>query len=219
MKTLHKFGGIAAFYMAFAHLVGIVLFLVVLDYASIIDPMQKLALNVEKQGIVMATNLLMYVIFGFALITMVLALRDRLQNGSPSLVQAAAVIGIIWAGSLIASGMVANAGLMMIAPLYAREPSQAMLIWQGIETVANGLGNANGEILGGTFTLLISLAGFRTKQLPRNLNIFGMIFGLVGIISIIPMLNGIVGIFGLGQIIWFVCLGVVLFRNKTVKSE
>ena len=31
MKTLQKFGGIAALYMAAAHLIGIVIFIVVLD--------------------------------------------------------------------------------------------------------------------------------------------------------------------------------------------
>ncbi|HLO17132.1 MAG TPA: hypothetical protein VK206_20020 [Anaerolineales bacterium] len=64
MKTLQKFGGFAALYMALAHLIGIVIFLVILDYLSITNPAQKVALNVEKQTIVFSTNLLMYVFFG-----------------------------------------------------------------------------------------------------------------------------------------------------------
>ena len=56
--------------------------------------------------------------------------------------QVATVIGIIWAGSLIASGMVANAGIAPVVALYAKDPAQAALTWQGIESVANGLGNA-----------------------------------------------------------------------------
>ena len=43
-KTLQKFGGFAALYLAVAYLIGIVLFLVVLDYPSITDPAQKVAL-------------------------------------------------------------------------------------------------------------------------------------------------------------------------------
>ena len=134
--------------------------------------------------------------------------------------QAAAVVGVIWAGSLIASGMVANAGLAMVVPLYAKDPAQAALTWQQIEAVTGGLGNANGEILGGTLTLLVSLAALRTKGFPKALNILGLVVGTVGIITIIPALNALVGIFGIGQIIWFVWLWILLLRgiwNKEVK--
>ena len=218
MKPLQKFGGIAALYMAAAHLIGIVIFLVILDYLSITDPAQKVALNIEKQTVVFSTNLLMYVFFGFALIVLSLALYDRMRSGAPALMQAAAVIGIIWAGSLIASGMVANAGLAAIVPLYAKDPAQAALTWQGIEAVAGGLGNANGEILGGPLTLLVSLAALRTGGLPKGLNILGVLVGVVGIITIIPALNALTGVFGLGQIIWFIWLGITLLRNNPSRA-
>lgn len=129
--------------------------------------------------------------------------------------QAATAIGIIWAGSLIASGMVANAGLAVIVPLYAQDPAQAALTWQGIEAAAHGLGDANGEILGGPLTLLVSLAALRTGGLPRGLNMLGLLVGAAGILSILPDLTEImVGIFSLGQIIWFIWLGIVLLRNS-----
>ena len=110
MKTLQKFGGIAALYMALAHMMGLIIFIVILDYISITDLAQKVAMNVDNQAVVYSTNLLMYVFFGFFLIVLSLALYDRLKAGAPALMQVATVIGIIWAGSLIASGMVANAG-------------------------------------------------------------------------------------------------------------
>jgi hypothetical protein len=217
-NTLQKYGGFAAIYMAVAHMIGIVIFLVVLDYPSITDPAQKVALNVDQQMIVFSTNLLMYVFFGFALITLALALYDRLKSGAPALMQAATVVGVIWAGSLIASGMVANAGLATIVPLYAKDPAQAALTWQGIEAVTGGLGNANGEILGGTLTLLVSLAALRTKGFPKALNILGLVIGTVGIFTIIPALNALVGIFGVGQMIWLVWLGTLLIRGTWVKA-
>jgi len=93
------------------------------------------------------------------------------------------------------------------------------LTWQGIESVANGLGNANGEILGGLWVLLVSLAALRAGGLPKGLNILGLLVGAVGIISLIPGLTeGMVGIFGLGQIIWFVWLGIVLLRNNPSRA-
>jgi hypothetical protein len=213
MKNIHKFGGIAALYMAIAHLIGIVIFLVVLDYPSMTDLAQKVALNVEKQTIVFSTNLLMYVFFGFALIVLALALYDRLKAGAMALMQVATAIGIIWAGSLIASGMVSNAGLAAIVPLFAQDPAQAALTWQGIEAVTNGLGNANGEILGGMWVLLVSLTALRIGGLPKALNILGLVVGAVGILTLIPALNALVGLFGVGQIVWFVWLGIVLLRS------
>jgi len=218
MKTLQKFGGFAALYLAAAYLIGMTIFLVVLDYTSITDPAQKVALLVELQMVTYSTNLLMYVFFGVFLIILSLALYDRLKSGAPAIMQVATAIGIIWAGSLIASGMVANAGIAPVVALYAKDPAQAALTWQGIETVANGLSNVNGEILGGLWALLVSLAALRTGGLPKSLNILGLVVGAVGIVSLIPALNALTGIFGLGQIIWFVWLGIVLLSSNSSRA-
>jgi hypothetical protein len=219
MKTLQKFGGFAALYLAAAYLIGIILFIVVLDYLSITDPVQKVALNVDKQMVIFSTNLLMYVFFGLFLIILSLALYDRLKGDAPAIMQVATAIGIIWAGSLIVSGMVANAGLDAIVPLYAKDPAQAALTWQGIEAVSHGLGFGNGDILGGLLTLLVSLAALRAGGLPRGLNILGMLAGAIGIISIVPGLSEMMGgIFGLVSIIWFVWLGIVMLRWSPVPA-
>jgi hypothetical protein len=220
MKTLQKFGGLAGLYMAVAHLIGIVIFLVVLDYPSITDPAQKVALLVEKQMVIFSTNLLLYVFFGVFLIVLSLALYERLKSGAPALMQVGTLIGIIWAGSLIASGMVSNAGIDPVVALYAKDPAQAALSWQGIESVANGLGNANGEILGGLWALLVSLAALRAGGLPWGMNILGLLVGAVGIISMIPGLTDLlIGVFGLSQIIWFIWLGIVLLQSSRSASR
>ncbi len=216
MKTLQKFGGFAALYLAVSYLIGMVIFLAVLDYPSISDPAQKVSLLVEKQAVIFSTNLLMYVFFGVFLIVLSMALYERLKPGAPAMMQVATAIGIIWAGSLIASGMVSNAGLAPAVVLYTKDPGQAALTWQGIESVANGLGNANGEILGGLLTLLVSLAALRAAGLPKSLNILGLWVGATGIISLIPGLTEpMTGVFGLSQIIWFAWLGMVLLRSKS----
>ncbi len=214
MKTLHKFGGFAALYLAVAYLIGMTIFLVVLDYPSITDLDQKVALLVEMQMVTFSTNLLMYVFFGVFLIVLSLALFDRLKSSAPAIMQVATVIGIIWAGSLIASGMVANAGIAPVVALYAKDPAQAALTWQGFETVASGLGNGNGEILGGLWALLVSVAALRADGLPKGLNFLGLLVGTVGIITILPGLFDLVGVFALSQIVWFVWLGIVLLRSN-----
>ena len=67
-----------------AYLIGMVIFLVVLDYPGITDPAQKVALIVDKQMVIFSTNLLMYVFFGVFLIVLSLALYDRLKSGAPA---------------------------------------------------------------------------------------------------------------------------------------
>lgn len=214
MKSLQKFGGFAALYLAIAYLIGIVLFLVVLDYPSITDPAQKVALLVEKPMVIFSTNLLLYVFFGVFLIILLLALYERLKFDAPALMQVAAAIGLIWAGSLIASGMVANAGIAPVVALYVKDPAQAALTWQAIESVASGLSNGNGEILGGLMTLLVSLAALRASGLPRGLNRLGLLVGALGILSIFPGLTDLTGAFGLGQMVWFVRLGMGMLRSN-----
>jgi hypothetical protein len=215
MKTLQKSGGFAALYLAVAYLIGMLTFLVVLDYPGITDPAQKVDLLIDKPMVIFSTNLLMYVFFGVFLVVLSLALYDRLKTGAPAMMQAATTLGIIWAGSLVAGGMVSNAGIDPTVALYATDPAQAALSWQGIETVASGLGNGNGEILGGLFTLLVSLAALRAGGLPRGLSFLGLLVGAAGILSLIPALTGVLtGVFGLSQMAWFLWLGIVLLRGR-----
>jgi hypothetical protein len=114
--------------------------------------------------------------------------------------------------------MVANAGIAPALALYAQDPAQAALTWQGFEIVASGLGNGNGEILGGVWTLLICLAALRGGGLPKALNFLGLLVGSVGIVSILPGLTDLVGVFGLSQIIWFIWVGIILLRRQPVQA-
>lgn len=219
MKTLQKFGAFSALYMAVAYLIGMVIFLAVLNYPSITDPAQKVTLLVEKQMIIFSTNLLMYVFTGVFLVVLALALHERLRQAAPALMQVATAIGLIWAGSLVASGMVSNAGIKPVIALYATDPAQAAITWQGIEAVTGGLGNGNGEILGGLWTLLVSLAALRAGGLSKGLNILGLFAGTVGIFSLIPRLTDLIGAFGLCQMVWFVWLAIVLLRGNPGTAE
>lgn len=129
--------------------------------------------------------------------------------------QVATALGIIWAGSLIASRMVANAGIAPVTALYAVDPTQAAVTWLGIETVANGLGNGNGEILGGLWALLVSLAALRTGALPKGLGLWGLPVGTLGILSLLPSLTAaLTSLFGVVATVWYIWLGVVLLQGN-----
>lgn len=218
MKS-QKLSGFAAFYLAASYIIGIVIFLVVLDYPSITDPAQKVSLLIEQQGVIFWTNLLMYVFFGIILIPLALALYDLVKTETPALAKVATITGIIWAGSLVASGMISNAGIAPVVDLYATDPAQAALTWQTIEIIGtNGIGNGNGEILGGVWTLLISVAALRANRMPKALNYIGVVVGALGIASVFPGLTDLVGLFGIGHIVWYIWVGIFLLRMKKYYS-
>lgn len=213
MKNVQKFGAFSAFYLALAYVIGIIIFLFVLDWPNIVEPSQKMELLQTHHLLLTVTNLMMYVLFGFFLIVLMLSLHNRFKERSPFLIQLAVVIGIVWAGLLIGSGMVANMGMATVLNLYQHDPTQATMLWLGIESVANGLGGANGEILGGVMTMLFSIAGIKSGFSPKGLNYVGLFVGAIGIISTIPGLNDLAGLFGICQILWFIWLGIFLLHK------
>jgi hypothetical protein len=203
-----KVGGLAALYLALAYVVAMPYFLVFVKYQSAVDPVEKVALLVGNHNSMQAMHLITYVIFGLVLAVVALGLHARLNDGAPILMQAATAVGLIWAVVLVASGMIFNAGMAAVVGLHATSPGQAVSAWQAIEPVTDGLGGSGGEVLGGLWVLLVSLAALRTQGLPKVLNWLGVVIGAAGVLSVVPALNDVGYVFGLLQIVWFVGLGI-----------
>ena len=217
MKPLQKFGGYAALYEAAAYIVGMIGLLAVVDVSGVADPVQKVALMADNQTFLYILHLIVYVIWGIFMIILSLALYERLKAGSPAIVQMATVIGILWGCVIIISGMIHNVGMQNVVDLYGKNPAQAGTVWLTIDIVLGGLAGSN-EALGGIWVLLISLAALRTGELTRILNYLGVVVGVAGIISIIPAISMLfIFIFALGQIVWFVWLGILLLRSHPGK--
>ena len=207
-----RVGGLAALTEAAIYVAGIAYFLVVLDFANVTAPLQQIELFVANQTSLYAMYLLIYVVFGVVLVALVLSLHAHLKTDAPMLMGATTAFGLIWAGLVIASGMVANIATGVVVDLYGTDPTQATTVWLAVSPVIDGLGGGN-EIVGGIWTLLVSVAALRTRALHRVLNYFGLVVGTAGILSAIPALGEVGGgIFGLTQIVWFVGLGVLLLR-------
>jgi threonine/homoserine/homoserine lactone efflux protein len=62
--------------------------------------------------------------------------------------------------------------------------------------------------------LLVTWAAWHGKGLPQRLNYLGLVVGVVGLISAVPGLNDVTGLFGMSQMLWFIWLGIVLLRSK-----
>lgn len=214
MNSFQKWGGLAALYEAAAYLLGMAFFLILMDYSSVSNPVQKMVLLINNQTSMYIITLIIYVVFAFFLILLSLSLHERLKEGSPSIMKTATAFGLIWAGLLIASGMIFNIGLEKVVELYETNPAQAATVWLAIEAVHEGIGGGN-EIIGGIWVLLISWAALRQGAFSKVLNYIGLIIGAAGLISTIPSLGEIGGmIFGLGQIVWFIWLGITLLQSN-----
>jgi len=219
-KKYHSRIGIASsVYMALAYITGILIFIVVLKYPQITEDLDKVKLIVEMKSMMFVSNLIMYVVFGPVLILFILFLVSLLDNRQTVLVKFSAIIGYIWAGSLTASGMIANGAIEPITRLFSDNPEQAVYLWQMLDTVSLSIGNGNGEILGGLMTLGFGIAIMQNEHLSRGLGVFGIMVGFIGILSLIPPLAGLAVIFGILQLGWFVLTGFSSISIKTDASK
>jgi len=219
MARSQRMGGVAALVAAGTFVVGFALLFALLVpagyFAAEADPVQNAAFLAEHHAILSLWYLTIYVVFGVVLVVLSLALHERL-HGAPAIAQVATAFGLIWAGLVIASGMVANVALRAVVDLHATDPAQAASLWMAANAVVTGLGGGN-EIVGGLWLLLVSSAAMRTGALPRALDVFGIAVSVAGILTTVPVLAalGLFGaLFGLGLIVWFVWAGVVLLRGS-----
>ena len=214
MNNLQKMGGVAALVEAATYLVGIVVAFTVLAPIWELDPAQYVAFLVDNQNFMHIWHLIIYLVNGIFLIVLVLALYERLKAGSPAMAQVATAVGLIWAGLIIASGLLIINDLGVIADLYAQDPAQAATIWVALSAVENGLGGAV-ELPGGLWVLLVSWAALQGGELPKALNYLGLLVGTVGVVTAVPGLGELGAVFGLGSIVWFMGLGIVLLRSSS----
>ncbi len=152
----------------------------------------------------------MYMVNGAFLVVLALALYDRLRAGSPALAQVATTFGLLWAVMVFASGFITIYGLEVLANLHSKDPSQAAALKLVLDTVTLGLDHSD-RFLGCLWVLLASWAALLSGALPKALNYLGLAIGLPGIIStLFPAANELAYAFGLGIIVWWIWLGIVM---------
>ncbi|MHC4707241.1 MAG: DUF4386 family protein [Planctomycetota bacterium] len=214
MMNLQKMGGIAALYVGAAYVVAVVGYLLVVGDIGVVDPVQNVALLVDNQAFLYILNLITYVVTGVFLVVLSLALYERLKAGSPAMVQTATAFGLIWAAVIIVIGMVSNNVLGVVVDLYGKDPAQAASVWLALDSVKTGLEGVD-TITGSLWTLLVSWAALRAGGLPKALNYLGMVIGVAGLLTVVPALEMLVFVFGLGGIVWMVWLGIVMLRSSS----
>lgn len=216
MKTLQKMGGIAALIDAATYLVSLGLFFTLLAPMANtdLDFGQFMAFFIQNQTIVFIWHLTMYMVNGVFLVILALALYERLKASSPAMAQTATVFGLFWAALVFTSGLITNHGLNVVVDLYGKDPARAATVKLLMDTVTLGIDSSD-RFLGCLWVLLISWAALRAEGLPKALNYLGMVLGVAGLISTAaPVLKELGVAFGLGIIIWWIWLGIVMLRRS-----
>jgi hypothetical protein len=220
MKTFQKIGGVAALIGAATNLLALVVVLAILaptGYGSD-DPGQVVAFLANNQAFIRLWYLIIYLVFGVSMIFLALALYERLKAGSPALAQAVITLGLIWAVLIIVNGTLSINNVSTVVKLYGENPAQAATVWLTLDSVETGLGANGGEtMVNAIWFLLLSWAALRARELPRVLNYLGVVTGAAGILSVV-LEPALAAVYGLGLIIWFVWLGIVLLRWSPVSA-
>ena len=220
MKTLQKIGGIAALIGAATNLLAIVMYITLGPKGlGSGNPGHIVAFLATNQASLRGWYLIIYLVFGVSLIFLPMALYERLKAGSPALAQAVTTFGLIWAVLVILIGTLSINDLSTVVKLYGENPAQAATVWLTLDSVENGLGNNGGEtMVNALWFLLLGWAALRARELPRLLNYLGVVTGVAGILSVVLALPALTAVYGLGLIIWFIWLGIVMLRSVPGKT-
>lgn len=218
-KKLQAWGGFAALFEALTYITGFIGITTWLkpENAEAWDAARKLAFVLERQTAFQAFNLLVYVAFGLALVLLTTALHERFRAGSEDLMRVATPFGYIWAGLVIAAGMLASVGMTAVASLHDKDAALALNLWQVLTVIQRGLGGGV-EVVGGAWVLLLSIAGLRLSS-RSTLAWLGVLVGSCGVLTVIPPLRDLGAVFGMTQILWFTAIGVSLLRVDSSPSS
>jgi hypothetical protein len=175
--------------------------------------LDKLTFIIENKTIYQLWMLIIYVVFGIVLVPLTIAINESFKEPSLMGTKVAPIFGFIWAGLVVASGMIANVGLDSVITLYSTDTTRALASWQTIGAIQSGIGGGV-EVVGGLWVLLISITALKQNVFSKALNILGLLVGAAGILTIIPGLKDLGSVFGILQIIWFAYIGVTMLKNK-----
>jgi hypothetical protein len=215
-RALQRAGGWASLAEAVTYLIGFGVAAAYLAPAGFTDaqddPVEHLAFLLDHQAVLYTWYLVLYMVAGAALVVLVLGIHDRLEGRSPALARSTTAFGLIWAGLVLASGMVALVGQRAAVQLAATDRAEAVSTWAAVSVVQDALGGGI-EMVGALWVLLTSAAALRGSALPRGLVALGMVVGVAGMATLVPQLADAVALFGLGFIAWYIWAGLVLLRD------
>ena len=219
MQSLQKMGGIGALVASGTFVVGLAMFVTIFgDFVSADTPAAAVEFIANNQVALHVWNITIHIVFGIVLVPLALAIADRLREARSPLARVASVFGLIWSGVIISTGMIINIAYATVSNLQSTDPEMAATVWSTLDAVTNGLGGGN-EVLGGVWVLGISIVALRERLFARWVNYLGVIMGVAGLATVVPALEDVGAVFGLGLIVWFIAVGINLIKDRGRSAE
>eukprot|EP00934_Nitzschia_sp_Nitz4_P005664 Nitzschia sp. Nitz4//scaffold17_size182527//48993//49742//NITZ4_001839-RA/size182527-snap-gene-0.293-mRNA-1//-1//CDS//3329539295//5654//frame0 len=199
-----KSTGLFGIFAGLSFVVGFVLFgsaLADLQDDDLTD-LERLQVVKDNEQIYYLSNMILYVLFGFAQLGLSLGLAHMASTACPQTSTYSKALGTIWSTLVLSAGMIGNIGAEAALELLSDgDEAAATTLWITIRTLHNSLGGGN-EIVGG-------LSKPQTGLVDKASLLIGVVAGLAGIVSTVPVLKETtVVIFGVGMILWYCVVGV-----------
>lgn len=219
MQSVQKMGGIGSLVAAGTFVVGLAMFATFFtDFVSASTPAEAAEFIADNQVTLHLWNITIMLVFGIALVPLVLAIGDRLREAHSPLARVASVFGFVWSGVIISTGMITGIAYTAVDDLHGDDPEMAATVWAGLDAVTNGLGGGN-ELIGGVWVLGISIVAARERLFARWVNHLGVVMGVAGLLTVVPALEDVGAVFGLGLIVWFIAVGIDLIKDGSRAAE
>jgi len=201
---LMRYGAISLFTMPLCYVCMFVIFGLVLNIPQSDILNEKIAYIAHNQGVISIAYIIGYLVFGILLLITVQASHIMLTKNKSYTLNTASAFGFIWVVLMMCSGMIALAGMNTMVNIHAQDQQHAEIVYYVYATVVNALGGGI-ELVGGLWVFLLSIAGLRTQQVTKALCVFGIIVGVLGMLTVYQGLPEFKKAFGLSQIVWFIC--------------
>lgn len=219
---LQRAGGTAAIICALTYLFGFVLFFGLIETPKDSSDIAHLHFLVSQRDTFFLGYIVIGIVFSFGLLLLNQSLKTTFKPTTPNMSQYNSVLGNIWATFVLASSFIFLVSLPFLANYADTSEENAVIVLKSVDIVVDALGGGI-ELLGAVWVLLISYMGIKANTFAKTLHVLGIAVGLAGILTLFSGLSFLSGnmvfeastaIFGLGQIVWFIALGISMIRKK-----
>lgn len=220
---LQRAGGTAAVICALTYLFGFVLFFGLIEAPADSSDIAHLHFLVSQRDTFFLGYIVIGIVFSFGLLLLNQSLKTTFKPTTPNMSQYNSVLGNIWATFVLASTFIFLVSLPFLANYADTNEENAVIVLKSVDIVVDALGGGI-ELLGALWVLLISYMAIKANTFAKTLHVLGIAVGLAGILTLFSGLSFLSGnmvfeastaIFGLGQIVWFIALGISMIRKSS----